>query len=125
MQGENDNLVLISGKSSTGKSASLMGIDKPEGVMYLNCENNKKLPFKSKFMEKGVTDPLQIYEALLKAEEMPDIHTIVVDTLTYLMDMYETVHVLTAANTMKAWGEYAQFLKRLMFPNVVKRIIIF
>ena len=118
MQGENDNLVLISGKSSTGKSASLMGIDKPEGVMYLNCENNKKLPFKSKFMEKGVTDPLQIYEALLKAEEMPDIHTIVVDTLTYLMDMYETVHVLTAANTMKAWGEYAQFLKRLMSQYV-------
>ena len=34
----NDNLVLICGKSSTGKSASLMGLEKPEGVMYLNCE---------------------------------------------------------------------------------------
>jgi len=118
MQGENDNLVLISGKSSTGKSASLMGITKPKGVMYLNCENNKKLPFKSSFMEKTVTDPLQIYEALLKAEELPEIHTVVIDTLTYLMDMFETIHVLTATNTMKAWGEYAQFLKRLMSQYV-------
>jgi hypothetical protein len=36
---ENDHLVLISGKSSTGKSASLMGIEHPEGVIYSNCEN--------------------------------------------------------------------------------------
>lgn len=35
----NDNLVLIAGKSSTGKSASLMGLENPEGVMYLNCES--------------------------------------------------------------------------------------
>lgn len=34
----NDNLVLISGQSGEGKSASLMSIENPEGVMYLNCE---------------------------------------------------------------------------------------
>ena len=47
----NNHLVLVSGKSSSGKSASLLNMDKPEGVMYLNCENGKKLPFKSKFRE--------------------------------------------------------------------------
>ena len=47
----NNHLVLVSGKSSSGKSASLLDMDKPEGVMYLNCENGKKLPFKSKFKE--------------------------------------------------------------------------
>jgi hypothetical protein len=99
---ENDHLVLISGKSSTGKSASLMGINKPEGVMYLNCENNKKLPFKSKFKEFNITDPLQVYEAFEHAETNPDVHTIIVDSLTYLMDMYETVYVLNSTNTMKA-----------------------
>ena len=31
----NNHLVLISGKSSSGKSASLMSMDNPEGVMYL------------------------------------------------------------------------------------------
>jgi len=35
----NDHLVLISGKSAGGKSASLMNLRNPEGVMYLNCEN--------------------------------------------------------------------------------------
>ncbi len=102
MSTENDNLVLIGGKSATGKSLSLMFMDKQDGVMYLNCENNKKLPFKSKFVEKSVTDPLQIYEAFEVAETMPDIHTIIIDTATYMMDMYETLHVLNSANTMKA-----------------------
>jgi len=34
----NDNLILLVGKSATGKSAALMGLKNPEGVMYLNCE---------------------------------------------------------------------------------------
>jgi len=97
-----------------------MGMNDPTGVMYLNCENNKKLPFKSKFKELGVTDPYQVYQAFDEAEKMADVHTIVIDTATYLMDMFETVHVLPSANTMKAWGDYAQFFKRLMSQYVAK-----
>ena len=41
------------------------------------------------------------------------------DSITFLMDMYETNYVLTAANTMKAWGEFAQFFKILMQQKVV------
>lgn len=110
----NDHLILICGKSASGKSASLMDMNKPEGVMYLNCENGKKLPFKSKFKELIVVDPDQIYQAFTEAETMPKIHTIVIDSLTYLMDMYESTKVLNAANGMKAWGDYAQFWKVLM-----------
>lgn len=88
--------------------------------MYLNCECNKKLPFRSKFMELSVVDPLQVYEAFVTAETMPDIHTIVVDSLTFMMDMYETMYVLSSTNTMKAWGEYAQFFRRLMNDYVAK-----
>lgn len=98
----NDHLLLIVGKSTTGKSMSLNGLDNPEGVMYLNCENGKRLPFRSKFKEYTITDPLQVYEAFTAAEGMPHIHTIIVDSLTYLMDMYESVYVLTSTNTMKA-----------------------
>ena len=116
----NDNLVLIGGKSATGKSASLMHIDMPNGVMYLNCENNKKLPFRSGFQEFNVVDPLQIYEGMAQAENMPEIHTVIIDTATYLMDMYETIHVLSSTNTMKAWGEYAQYWKRLMSQYVAR-----
>lgn len=117
---QNDNLVLISGKSATGKSASLMGLKNPEGVMYLNCESNKKLPFKSGFQEFSITDPLQVYEAFEEAEGMPDIHTIIVDTSTYLMDMFESVYVLPAADRRALWGDYAQYWKNLMQQHVAK-----
>ena len=116
----NNHLVLVSGKSSSGKSASLLDMDKPEGVMYLNCENGKKLPFKSKFKEYTVVDPTQVYEAFAEAEKMKDIHTIVIDSLTYLMDMYESTKVLNSTNTMQAWGQYAQYMKILMSQVVAK-----
>lgn len=116
----NNNLVLISGKSATGKSLSLRNINNPTEVMYLNCENNKGLPFKSSFREFTITDPYQIYEAFDKAEQQDKVKTIVVDSLDFMMDMFETIHVLTATNTMKAWGDYAQFFKRLMSQYVAK-----
>jgi len=116
----NDDLVLISGASTTGKSASLLNFNKPEGVMYLNCENNKKLPFKSKFMELTIIDPYQVYEAFTHAETLPEMHTIVIDTSTYLMDLFETKYIIGSANSQKAWGEYAYFFKRLMNEFVAK-----
>ena len=110
----NDNLILLCGKSAAGKSASLMGIENPDGVMYLNCEAGKKLPFRSKFKEFTIVDPLQVNEAFDHAETMDDVHTIVVDSLTYLMDMYESLYVINSTNTMKAWGDFAQYFKTLM-----------
>ena len=116
----NDHLVLLCGKSATGKSASLMGLEKPEGVMYLNCESGKKLPFRAKFKQYTITDPHQIIEAFGAAEDMPDVHTIVIDSLTYLLDMYESLYVLNSANTMKAWGDFSQYFKTLMQQHVAK-----
>lgn len=116
----NDHLVLLCGKSATGKSASFMGLANPEGVMYLNCEAGKKLPFRSKFKEYVITDPLQIYEAFESAETKPEIHTIIIDSVTFLMDMYESVYVNGAANTMQAWGQFSQYFKNLMQLYVAK-----
>ena len=116
----NDHLILISGKSATGKSASLMDIKESAGVIYLNCENGKKLPFKTQFKELTVIDPLQVYQAFVEAENMPQVHTIVIDTLTYMMDLFESTKVINSANTMKAWGDYAQFWKNLMAQYVAR-----
>lgn len=116
----NDHLILLGGKSATGKSASLMGLEKPEGVVYANCEAGKKLPFKAKFKEFIITDPLQINEMFEWAEAQPHVHTIVIDSLTYLLDMYESVYVLNATNGMKAWGDFAQYYKNLMQQYVAK-----
>lgn len=80
----------------------------------------KKLPFKAKFKQYTITDPLQINEAFDAAEKMEGIHTIVVDSLTYLLDMYESVYVLNSANGMKAWSDFAQYFKTLMQQYVAK-----
>jgi hypothetical protein len=119
-QSVNDNLVLICGPSATGKSASLMNLDNPEGVLYLNCEAGKKLPFKAKFIQKTITDPQQIMEGLDWAETQPNIHTVVIDTLTYLLDMYESLYVLNSTNGMVAWGNFAQYFKNLMQQYVAR-----
>jgi len=114
----NDQLVLIAGSSTTGKSASLRDIENPEGVMYLGTEAGKRLPFPAKFKRLTVTDPHQVLQAFDQANSMDDIHTIVVDSLTFLIEMYESMYVLPSTNTMKAWGDYAQYYKTLMQQKV-------
>lgn len=118
---QNDHLILVSGMSTTGKSASLMDLRNPEGVVYLNCESNKKLPFKkSKFQEFTITDPYEVVAAFDETESMPEVHTIIIDSLTYLMDMFETLYVTNATDTRKAWGDYGNFFKNLMQNQVAK-----
>ena len=117
---QNDHLVLITGHSGTGKSSCLRTLKNPEGVMYLNCESGKKLPFKSKFQEFTITNPLQVQEAFTHAETKEDIHTIIIDSISMLLEQYESQFVLTAPNTMKAWSDYHQFFKKLMQNYVAK-----
>lgn len=114
MSGNNDHLVLICGESGSGKSASLANLPAQKGVIYLNCESGKKLPFKNDFQELKIVDPLTVYRAFEEAEQMPEVHTIVIDSLTFLMDMFESVHVLQSADTMKGWQNYQQYFKNLM-----------
>lgn len=123
----NGKIVLIAGKSATGKSSSLRNLRNPEGVWYMNCENNKALPFPAKFKQFTITDPMQVIAGFKKAEEKPEVHTIIVDTLTFLMNMYESQFVLTATNGQKAWGDYAQFFSNQLMQDCVanstKRVI--
>jgi len=128
MQQVNDHLVLVGGGAIQGKSASLNKLKEPEGVWYFNCEAGKKLPFRSKFgKEFVITDPYQIYTGLEKAEENAKIHTIVIDSQTYLMDMFESVYVLTAADSRSAWQDYQQYFKNLMqqYVSVSTKNVIF
>lgn len=123
----NHNYVLICGESATGKSTSLRNIENPEGVLYLNCEVNKSLPFRSKFKEITIVDPMQVYQAFTQAESREDIHTIVIDSLTFLMSMFETVYINNAKDTRAAWGNYQKFFKELMYNYIAKsskRIVV-
>ena len=111
----NDQLIAVVGYSSTGKSASLRNIKNQDRWVYLNCESGKRLPFKNKFNRITITDPMEIHAYFQEAiDNHDDVDGIIVDSLTFLMEMYESQYVLRAANTMKSWGDYQQYFKTLM-----------
>lgn len=116
----NNQLALICGVSGSGKSASLRNIRDQDRWLYLNAEAGKRLPFRNEFSNHRISDPWQTYGLFDAAIAEPECKGIALDTLTFLMDMYESQYVLTSAKTMQAWGEFAQFFKNLMQTKVVE-----
>lgn len=116
----NTQLVLISGASATGKSASLRNLRDQEKWFYLGVEAGKPLPFKNSFKDLKIEDPYQVFEAFDYATGNADCDGIIIDSLTFLMDMFESQYVLNSSNTMKAWSTYNQFFKTLMQDKVLK-----
>lgn len=117
----NNQLILISGASATGKSASLRNIKNQEKWYYASCEAGKALPCKNKFKDLKIEDPHQVFEVFDHATAHPDdCDGIIIDSLTFLMDMYESQYVINSANTMKGWSSYQQFFKTLMQDKVLK-----
>lgn len=113
----NDNLVLVCGESSTGKSACLRNLS--EKTLYLNCESGKKLPFRDKFRKSIViTDPDQVYQAFAWAQGRDDVDNIVIDGFNYLMDMYESLYIIGAEDSRSGWQNYAQYVRNLMQQHV-------
>lgn len=121
LPGENNQLVLISGESATGKSAAFRNWRNQPETVYLGTEAGKRLPFRNTFNSPRISDPYQVMEAFDHCIANPDFSQgLIVDSATFLMDMYETQYVLTAANTMKAWSDFAQFWKVLLQKKVVE-----
>lgn len=111
----NRRVALIMGPPANGKSASLRNLKNPKGVVYFNTDR-KDLPFKAEFMNVPINDPLEIlsYMDEIATQSNETCHTIIIDTITFLMDMFETKYVVNAANTQAMWGQYAQFYKQVI-----------
>lgn len=114
MSSKNKRLVLIVGFPGSGKTASLRDLEDQEGVLFLNCESGKDIPFKNKFQEEIITDPYDVLELIAEAEDNPKMHTVVIDSLTMMMEMFESVHIVGAKDSRAEWGNYNQFFKELM-----------
>lgn len=113
----NKNIVLIMGKPNTGKSTSLMFLKNQERFAYLNADL-KELPFKSRFAANieisNATDVLDYIDSI-EAEETVDGG--VLDTITFLMQMYERQYVTPYAGTKSgqaAWGGYGDFYRNVI-----------
>lgn len=121
----NDNVFVIAGEADKGKSASLEYLTEVEGIECLNAEP-KKLTFAAEFGVTRITDPEQIFPELVRIQSDPKIHTVIIESISYLMDMYETIYVIDSEDTRAAWGQYQHFWKKLMFQyiaNMTKNVI--
>lgn len=97
-----------------GKTECLRNLD-PKKVAYANYD--KKDHFFGFAMDEkidNVTDTLAFLDA---AESIDQIEYIVIDTLTYMMDMFARQVVNTAADSRSAWGDYATF-----YEEVIQRL---
>lgn len=98
------------GRPNTGKSTSLRNLPQ-ESMVYLNTDL-KELPFKDRFMANiEVADAYDILQYIPEIEANPDVTGVVLDTVTFLMNMYERQYVINAANTQAAWGNYGNFYR--------------
>jgi hypothetical protein len=117
MTDDNKRVVLIAAPPSMGKTHSLYKMADDPGVAYLNTDL-KDLPFR--VPKKGmkvlkVEEPQTAIDAIDDLEDgYPEVHTVILDTITFLMDQYENQIVLDSSDTRKAWQGYAQFYKNLM-----------
>ena len=99
----NDQLLMICGYSGTGKSRSLKNIRNQEKWLYLNCEAGKRLPFKNNFINVRVSDPNQVIQYFDNAISAGDkSEGIIIDSIDFLMNMFEAKYIKTAADTRKA-----------------------
>jgi len=110
---QNKNIVLISGKPNSGKSSSLRNMDVSK-MVYLNTDL-KAVPFKATFAAQAeIADAKDVLAYIKQIEENDNITGAVLDTLTFLMSMYERQYVSNAKDGQKAWGSYGIFYKEVI-----------
>lgn len=117
----NDQMILIGGVSGAGKSAALRNIRNQHRWPYINTEAGKRLPFRNKFINVRINNPWDVYTVVEDAIANPDdCDGLIIDSSTFMMDMFESQFVLGQADTMKGWSNYAQFWKNLMQDKLVQ-----
>jgi hypothetical protein len=111
---QNKNIVLVMGKPNTGKSTSLMKLKNQDKFVYLNTDL-KELPFKDRFLRNvEVSDAMDVLSYIQDIEATDKVEGGVLDTITFLMTMYERQYVATATNGQAAWGNYGNFYKEFI-----------
>lgn len=114
----NKNIVLVMGPPNTGKSTSLMNLQRMPSMVYLNTDL-KELPFADTFMQNvEVADATQVLHFIDEIEREASVSGAVLDTITFLMQMFERQYVSNAVDGQAAWGAYGNFYRE--FVHAIK-----
>lgn len=107
---------MIMGKPNTGKSTSLRNMDQ-ESMIYLNADL-KELPFADRFMSSvEIADANDVLGFIQDIEAEEGVTGAVLDTVTFLMQMFERQYVAPFAGTktgQSAWGDYGNFYRNFI-----------
>lgn len=107
---DNKNIVLVMGPPNSGKTASLRNLPQ-ESMAFLDADL-KGTPFRSKFMvNEKIDDAQKVIWFIDEIEKEVTCTGGVLDTITFLMVMYERQYVITSKDTQKAWGAYGNFYR--------------
>ena len=113
---QNKNIVLVMGKPNTGKTTSLRNL-KQESMVYLNTDL-KEIPFRDRFMANvEIANATDVLDYIQEIEGNPEVTGAVLDTLTFLMGMFERQYVIPLAGTKQgqsAWGDYGNFYREFI-----------
>jgi len=113
---ENKKLILVCGESGSGKTSSLRNMPL-EKTVYIDTDRKSIKSFRGmdRFKEWVKLDYIDHLIPGLKAlEKVDDVEYIVIDTLSFALDMYVAQKIDTSADTRKAWGEYKKWYKELI-----------
>lgn len=129
----NPGLILICGNPGTGKTYSLKNIRNPNRWKYINCETGKTLPFKfkdkeNKFVEVKINNADQVLEELRNTVINKDsFDGIIIDSITFLMEMYTSQKIVGSRDPRKGWQDYGEFARTLLqqVPLVWGKPLIF
>ena len=118
----NDKTVMCIGDTGTGKTSSLRNLD-PSKVCYINIDN-KPIPFKHKDLSKNVSlkSTQQLINGMEQIEEELHIEYCVIDTISFLGDMFFSEHIENSTNGMKAWSDYKSYILKIINMAKVSRI---
>jgi len=117
---DNKKMILIVGKTGTGKTTATKYLDLPKTV-YIDFDRKAIKSFKEmdKFREWVKIDFVDhLNPGLIALEGDDDTDTIVIDTLSFALDLYVAQKIDTAADTRTAWGEYKKWYREII--NIAK-----
>jgi hypothetical protein len=117
---ENKKLILEIGPSGYGKTSSLRNMPL-EKTVYIDTDRKGIKSFKNmdKFKDWIKLDYIDHLIPGLRALESDDeCEYVVIDTLSFALDMFVAQKIDTAADTRAAWGLYKQWFNELM--HIVK-----